>query len=179
VLGDPEPEQLDALPVLRELDAGTRDPDDEDEDDDDDEDDDEGDRPPAWPGPAEPVPGPDPTWADIRVTAPGTLVLVPATRPSDVPAAIGWMGAANADVLGARMSAVLRSWEDRFGATLVGIDGDTLWVVPGRLPAAADQLARLAGEHYLLCPDTIDQGIPWNDYLAELPRLPVWTFWWD
>lgn len=44
------------------------------------------------------------------------LALVPATRPADTLAVLGWRGTCNYhnDVVG--LSAVLRSWEDRFGA---------------------------------------------------------------
>ena len=54
------------------------------------------------------------------------LGLVPAGRPADVPAAAGWFGMCNSwdDVVA--MSAVLRSWEDRFGAVLVLMGRATL-----------------------------------------------------
>lgn len=67
------------------------------------------------------------------------LGLVAARRPADVPALTGWDG--NGDGPGTaarslRISAVLRSWEDRFGARLLrmGID-DELWVLIERPPA--------------------------------------------
>jgi hypothetical protein len=171
-LDGPTPVTADISEVMRDLDAWVHAPEDEDEDEDDD------DPVPRLPGLADLVPGPEPTAAGLPVDVAGRLALVPVTRPADVPAALGW-GAPNYDFTGDRISVVLRSWEDRFGATLVGLEGDTMYVYPGRLPADPAQLARLAGEHYAFCADTIDQGIPWSDYLVEMPRQVVWTFWWD
>ncbi|HEY1089232.1 MAG TPA: DUF4253 domain-containing protein, partial [Archangium sp.] len=53
------------------------------------------------------------------------LGLVAVHRPADVLARLGWMGAVNHDLEGDEFTAVLRSWEDRFGAVLVELGFDT------------------------------------------------------
>lgn len=57
------------------------------------------------------------------------------------------------------LSAVLRSWEDRFGARLVGLGHATAFVSVAARPADLDQAHVLALEHYLTCPDNVEQGM--------------------
>ena len=47
---------------------------------------------------------------------------------------LGWLGAANYDYDAAEMSAVLRSWEERFGAVPVCLDFD----VPHRVEPSGE-----------------------------------------
>lgn len=63
-----------------------------------------------------------------RPAEPFGLALVPVTRPADTPAAIGWWGPTNHDLGGGELSAVLQSWEDRFGVVLTSLGFDTLGV---------------------------------------------------
>ncbi|OMQ14156.1 hypothetical protein A7K94_0218650 [Modestobacter sp. VKM Ac-2676] len=116
----------------------------------------------------------------------GGLLLVPATRPADAVAQLGWSGAVNWSLTGASISAVLRSWEDRFGAYLVGIGGATLDLVVLRPPVTARQCDLMAAEHFAFCPDNFfpqngldDQPISQGDYAARLRRATTWHFWWD
>lgn len=124
------------------------------------------------------APGPDPTAVQLEVDG-GGLLLVPVGRPGDAPAALGWFGATDSGLTGADISAVLRSWEDRFGAVLVGIGFDTLVVQVGRLPETDAQLTALVSEHYAFCPDNIEQGVGPDDYRAGLTEWTHWNFWWD
>jgi len=133
---------------------------------------------PEFAGLAEAVPGPGLTAAELELGGPGGLLLVPVDRPANVPKALGWLGATNADLVGEPLSCVLRSWEDRFGATLVGIGFDTLLVQAPRAPWG-DQLDLLLGEHYAWCPDNIDQGMEREEYLVGLSAWTHWSFWWD
>ena len=148
-------------------------------------------------GLAEPVPGPELTADGLELTSRAGLLLVPVDRPANVPKAIGWWGAANYDLGGEAISAVLRSWEDRFGAVLVGMGFDTILVqVPCRPPLLGlgrrkrlrlsrltvpelEQLDKVVGEHYAFCPDNIDQGTELDRYRKSLPRWTHWSFWWD
>lgn len=116
----------------------------------------------------------------IRCTEVGAgLLLVPVTRPADVPAVIGWTGPVNHDLTGGDITTVLRSWEDRFGAVLVHIGFDTLCLKVADGPSDILEIERLAREHYLFCPDNIDQGTgSLEDYL-DLVALDEWWFWWD
>ena len=100
------------------------------------------------------------------------LALVPARRSADIPAAIGWMGPANHENDTARLCAVLRSWEDRFGIRVVALDFDHLTVSVAAPPTTPAEAELLAAEHFAFCPD--------NDTQADdLLNQPVWRFWWD
>lgn len=125
------------------------------------------------------VAGPDTEAGSLQTGEDGALMLVPVARPADVPAALGWWGAVNYDYTGGDHAAVLRSWEDRFGAVLVGIGFDILLVQAGRRPQTQEQIDGLLREHYAYCPDNIDQGEPVDGYRAGLTEWTHWHFWWD
>ncbi|PTM88866.1 uncharacterized protein DUF4253 [Streptomyces sp. VMFN-G11Ma] len=110
------------------------------------------------------------------------LALVPARRSADIPTAIGWTGPANHEGDTARMSAVLRSWEDRFGIRVVALGFDTLLVSVAAPPTTLAEAEALAAEHFAFCPDNIWQGDdPTRTAYAErhLLNRPAWHFWWD
>jgi hypothetical protein len=96
-----------------------------------------------WPGlaPAMPVTSTDltPEEAAARILTslvhagqPGLderrLVIVPASRSSDAVALLGWSAEAPMPLL----CALLRSWEDRYGARVLGMFGSELHVSPSR-----------------------------------------------
>ena len=128
---------------------------------------------------ASPQPGTDLDAGALGIGIDGRLLLVSATRPADVPAALGWWGGTNYGLSGADFSAVLRSWEDRFGAVLISIGFDTMAVQVGRRPVSAEQLDALLREHYVFCPDNIDQGLPPEVLRDGLAEWNFWSFWWD
>ncbi|MGW2280092.1 DUF4253 domain-containing protein [Streptomyces sp. NPDC001770] len=152
---------------------------------------------PEWPGlaPSPATAGPDEPdhlaadLADLLSSAllddSGTGLrpaLVPARRSADIPAVIGWTGPVNHESDVARLCAVLRSWEDRFGIRVVVLGFDTLTVSVGRPPTTLAEARALAVEHYAFCPDTIDQNPPYDlDAYAEKSVLnrESWSFWWD
>jgi hypothetical protein len=110
------------------------------------------------------------------------LALVPARRSADIPAAIGWTGPAHHDNDTARLCAVLRSWEDRFGIRVVGLGFAHLLVSVTAPPTALAEAEALAAEHFAFCPDTILQSDdPTLRGYAErhLLNQPAWHFWWD
>ncbi|WP_416973525.1 DUF4253 domain-containing protein [Streptomyces sp. 4F14] len=108
------------------------------------------------------------------------LALVPARRSADIPAAIGWTGPLNHDNDVARLCAVLRSWEDRFGARVVAIGFATLAVSVAAPPTTQAEAEAIAAEHYAFCPDNIDQGSGTIEvYAKELIGTQSWHFWWD
>ena len=134
-----------------------------------------------FPGLAQPTPGDRPSDLDDRVAGQtGHLGLVAARRPADVLAVTGWTGAANYDADPGDQSTVLRSWEERFDAYLVGLGWDTVHVAVGRPPRDRDHATAIAAEHLAFCPDNIWQG-PGSirAYHEELIDAPVWGFWWD
>lgn len=79
---------------------------------------------------------------------------------------------------GCDVSAVLRSWEDRFGAVLIplGLASLTLHV---DAPPTGENATRAAHEWYAFCPDSIDQGVGSMEALTEAVHDHTWWFWWD
>jgi Domain of unknown function (DUF4253) len=123
------------------------------------------------------------------------LGLVSASRPADVPAIVGWSvfgtDFTSPDPLstefylpGARslkIGAVLRSWEERFGARLLRIGADAILQVLAERPPRTPELAtQLAAEFYAFA-DEVDRSAAntVDTIAARLVGAPVWTFWWD
>ncbi|MFF0286052.1 DUF4253 domain-containing protein [Streptomyces sp. NPDC005262] len=112
----------------------------------------------------------------------GRLALIPARRSADVPAAIGWTGPLNYDNDAAPFSAVLRSWEDRFGIRVAGLEPDMLYVSVAAPPTTMTEALAVAAQHFAFCPDTVWQG--YEESLTEYAAVRVlgkraWSFWWD
>ena len=108
------------------------------------------------------------------------VALIAAKRPADTIAAIGWIGAVNVHDDPAPMSAVLRSWEDRWHARVVEIGFDTLMLTVGNPPPDGQSALALAAEHFAFCPDNIWQGSgTLAEYAKSLQRTKQWNFWWD
>jgi hypothetical protein len=117
-------------------------------------------------------------FGDLEIS--GRLGLVAVTRPADIVATIGWMGPVNHFSDMGMLSALLRSWEDRFGAYLVGVGFDTLTLAVRRPPSDIETATAIAAEHFAACPDNINQGAGSIEAYAEtLVDSPVWMFWWD
>jgi len=144
-----------------------------------------------WPGMAKmPVPQGDPEIeADElaeRLLAENPamrLGLVAAGRGADALSVMGWAGPVNYCDDTAKIAAVLRSWEERFGARVVGLDGySTLLLSIASAPTTLDQAQQIAAEHFALCPDNVWQG-PHPNTLASYAKTLVgqrhWSFWWD
>ena len=110
------------------------------------------------------------------------LALVPADRPADVVASIGWLGPVNGmDVSEiAALSAALRSWEERYDAILVGLGDDTLYVAVRRPPRGEEACLAAAAELYAVCSDLIGPvAESLRDLAAQLDGSEGWAFWWD
>lgn len=106
--------------------------------------------------------------------------LVYARRSADIPAAIGWSGPVNHEDDVARLCAVLRSWEDRFGIRVVALGFDTLTVTVAAPPRTLAEAEAVAMEHYGFCPDNIDQDSDsLRSYAEGLLEARTWHFWWD
>ncbi|TQN42131.1 uncharacterized protein DUF4253 [Blastococcus colisei] len=115
--------------------------------------------------------------------------LVPCRRPADAVASIGWHGAINSRSA-AQVSAVLRSWEERFGVVLAGLGFATLTLLVPRPPRNESEALPIAAELAALCPDVLAEDGPVDGFgyaaggtvagLAELlVDRPVWKLWWD
>jgi hypothetical protein len=114
--------------------------------------------------------------------------LVSCRRPADAIGAMGWLGAINVRSP-AEVSAVLRSWEDRFGAVVVGLGFATVRLLVTRPPRTDDDALRVAAEVAALCPDALWQPealgptMPRDATLGSMGRLlvreAVWRLWFD
>ncbi len=110
------------------------------------------------------------------------LALVPARRSADIPAAIGWTGPLNYEEDVARICAVLRSWEDRFGIRVVGLGFDRLVLSVAAPPTSLAEAEAVAAEHFAFCPDNVLQqhdGTLATYARQLLDERTTWTFWWD
>ncbi|MHB9856828.1 DUF4253 domain-containing protein [Streptomyces sp. YIM S03343] len=108
------------------------------------------------------------------------LALVQAERGSDALVALNWPGMAD-HMSTHELSGVLRSWEDRFGARLVGLGHADLYLSAAIPPRDLCQAHVLAAEHYLSCPDVFhnDFDLDWDAYPGQLMTRREWHFWWD
>ncbi|MFF6830084.1 DUF4253 domain-containing protein [Streptomyces longwoodensis] len=109
------------------------------------------------------------------------LALVSARRSADIPAAVGWTGPLNHESDVARLCAVLRTWEDRFGLRVVGLGFDVLVASLAAPPATLTEAEQVAAEHFAFCPDNVWQSGPGtlDAYAKGLVGEHAWTFWWD
>lgn len=109
----------------------------------------------------------------------GWVVLVPVTRPADVPLAIGWTGSASY-YDPAEMTTILRSWEDRLGAVVTVMGWNYLWVSTVRQPASEAETLAVAGEFMGACPDSLLQDYDnFDGYLSDFGKYTDWFCWWD
>lgn len=108
------------------------------------------------------------------------LGLVAVDRPADVPAALGWNGMLNQTPDVGALSAVLRSWEDRFGAVLVALGFDSLTLSVAAPPTTPARALALAAEHRAFCLDNflLQEG-DLRAFSAGLLHVRSWRFWWD
>ena len=111
------------------------------------------------------------------------LALVPARRSADIPTAMGWTGPAHHESDTARLSSVLRSWEDRFGIRVVALGFAHLLVSVAAPPGTLAEAEALAAEHFAFCPDNILHSGRDTTLAAyaehHLLNQPSWHFWWD
>lgn len=108
------------------------------------------------------------------------LALVPVRRGADVLTALGWSGAANHVSRTAGLSALLRSWEHRFGARVLRLGPDRLDVSVAAPPQTVEHALAVAAEHWVFCPDRIMQESgSLADYAPEIRGRRSWSFWWE
>jgi hypothetical protein len=139
-----------------------------------------------WPGPAVPgEPTDDPAevadrCAEQLVHGGTRLGLVAVDRGADALAVTGWMGPGNYFNRVSPLAAVVRSWEDRFGARLLGIGFDTLDLSVAAPPVTFDHALHVAAEPWMFCPDNVEQcGRGLAGYAEQICGELSWSFWWD
>jgi hypothetical protein len=146
-----------------------------------------------WPGLAAPQLTPltpaerqlalDSVLPGIRLTykeAPTARIgLVAAARPADALAVIGWGGLVNRGESLIPLTAVLRSWEDRYGARLIDVGHERLKLLVDRPPRTLEAAQRIAAEQVVLADECIDAAGDVPGIADCLVNAPIWTFWWD
>lgn len=112
--------------------------------------------------------------------------LVPAARPADVLAVVGWSTfddpAYGDDIRNAMwIGAMLRSWENRFAARLLTIGpGAEIRLLVDRPPRALAAAEQIAVEHCMFCTECAGLGLgSVPEVSAAILDAPIWTFWWD
>jgi hypothetical protein len=104
--------------------------------------------------------------------------LVPADRSADIPALMGWF---YEGLRPAKLSAVLRSWEDRFGARVVAAFHGGWKLSVAAPPTSKEHAEHVALEHLLVCPDAVYQvrAVTFPEYVETLIGSQTWHLWWD
>src|SRR5436190_2148497 len=87
-------------------------------------------------------------WTMIPAGRGMRLGLVAADRGSDALSVVGWNGAANYTGDTAELSAVLRTWEDRFGVRVIGVGFAELYLSVAAPPATTAEALAVAAEHF-------------------------------
>jgi hypothetical protein len=106
------------------------------------------------------------------------LALFEGTSSSQALAAARWAPAENDNFL-AHIQ-VLQSWEQRFGARVVALKPDTLYLSVSAPPATPEHALHVTCEHLAFCPDAVWQcSDSFQDHAEGLIGSPCWGFWWD
>ena len=138
----------------------------------------------ASPGLAEPVRTCGRNLSDVVMgfRQPARIGLVSVRRPADVLTRIGWSGPINVTEDMAEYSAVLRSWEDRFGAYVFSLGFASMFVAVERVPPDRANRQLLAAEFFSLANEQGGRSTPFRDVgdIAEqIARTSTWEFAWD
>jgi hypothetical protein len=109
------------------------------------------------------------------------LGLSTSTRGAHAPADLGWGGPLNYENDTAQFSAVLRTWEDRFGVRVVGLGPSNLYLSVAAPPVDAGHALHVAAEHFAFCPDNVWQSCTTTlvSYAKTITGRAWWSFWWD
>ena len=120
------------------------------------------------------------TGSILARRGPYRLGLVPVERPADVPAVLGWTGMIKSTDEVAALSGVLRSWEDRFGATLVVLGFDELELSVAAPPRTSNRALVVAAEHRAFSVRSFSgQPGTLREYASGLVHRRHWRFSWD
>ncbi len=109
---------------------------------------------------------------------------MPASRPADVLALMGH-DTINQDSDPRPLAAVLRSWEDRFGATLLEVGFAHIRLLAQRPPRALPEAQAVAAELWAMCDEFWPAGTMstalWGvtDIAAYILTTPIWSLWLD
>ena len=106
------------------------------------------------------------------------MLLVPVKKSYEVPSVLrfgGW----NYCPFPEEQIAVLKYWNDKYGAEIVALDNDTIEMSVKIKPRNKDEAAALAKEHIYYCPDRLQDYYSLNSLASTLLYSDYWYFWWD
>lgn len=140
-----------------------------------------------WPGLAPPPSADgDPSLAAARIVGsrdrrreltarddPPYVGLVPAIDGAAAIAVCGWPASA-VDL--AETAAVVRSWQERFGATVCALGINTLALTVARPPESLEEARLVAAEHFAFRKAATGD---FEEYAKSLIHGQTWFFWWD
>ncbi len=107
------------------------------------------------------------------------LVMIPKIPFYQIPIYMQY-GGWNACPFPAEHAALMKRWHARFGAELVGLNGDTVEMMVNRLPHNEAEAFEIAKEQMAYCDDIVFQGTMTVARLAKaLAGSKTWYFWWD
>jgi Domain of unknown function (DUF4253) len=115
---------------------------------------------------------------------PAHICLAAASRPADLLAVIGW-NISDAWDSALPVCAVLRTWEDRFGAQLLQIGPSAeIRLLVQRPPGTMEAAQAIAAEQWAFGDTWIDQDseaqlTAVSEITSRLIGAPIWGFWWD
>lgn len=92
---------------------------------------------------------------------------------------IGWGGLVNRGDSLLPLTAILRSWEDRFGARLIAVGDADLGLFVERPPRTLQAAQRVAAEQVVLADECAGGARSIPGIAERLVNAPTWTLWWD
>jgi hypothetical protein len=121
--------------------------------------------------------------AALGTLEPARIGLVPAVRPADVLALTGYNGTVNRYGTPEGLSAVLRSWEDRFGAMLLEVGFAHIKLLVLRPPRSQPAAEAAAAEIWAISdefstPDRRGMNEV-SQIAAHIVGAPFWRLWLD
>lgn len=107
------------------------------------------------------------------------LGLAPIEQPWHLPAILKY-GAWNECPHPEAHCAFHREWQNKFGAEITSMSGDTVECIVKNPPIDQTTAIILAWEQYWYCADIVEQGCgSVANLAATLINSPYWFFWWD
>lgn len=118
------------------------------------------------------------------LTGRGSGIHIGLVQAADGAAALAACGFMSRRGQTAEDAAVIRSWQDRFGARLCAVGFDCLALSVANPPVSPEQCLRVGAEHLAYetpeaLVDGVDTPLSFEDYAARLSRSNTWWFWWD
>ncbi len=120
----------------------------------------------------------------LRTLPAARIGLVPASRPADMLALVGYNGTVNRYGSPALLSAVLRSWEDRFGSIVLEVGFDHIRLLVRRPPRTRQAAEATAAEIWAMCDEfwmaERPEALTYVSEIADYVRgAPFWALWLD